>query len=151
GSAEIVDVSSGARVLRRSPDRDHVRAVLLRDDRGPLFVHADGSIRPEFGTAAFAGRLGESLLAQIPGHGVVIVRADHSLVVWDPESGTESVLVANLPEPLIALRASRDGSTVLYVAGQKAQQLGTVLVGETDSAWMLPWTGPRILDADIDP
>src|SRR5206468_1073316 len=133
-------------LFRRGADRHHVKAILLRDDRGLIFVHADGSIRPEFGLASFAGRAGETLLGLVPGHGVLAVRPDDALALWDPEGGKETVLATALPAPLVALRVSRDGGVALYVAGQGPQQLGVVRHTGAWSARSLAWTGPRILD-----
>lgn len=151
GAVDVIDINSGTRLYKCTAGRHHVKGVLLLDDGGLIFLHADGSIRPDFGSKHLEGRAGERLFALLPQHGIAAVRKDNCLVVWRLQDGTTNAVATDLPAPLVALRVSPVTSFLLFVAGHRAQQLGIVGMSPEQPAQIRSWGGPRILDADIDP
>ena len=152
GELEIYDLSSGEQLSSRHLDFTSILAVALHEDgESVAFMSADGTVRSELSDAYLKGRRGERLLGYHPAHGVLAVREDSALVAWHPDGSEPAVLAADLPAPLVVLRVTLDGQSVLYVAGYRQQVVGVARwTGEGWENKTLPYAGPPVVDADLD-
>ena len=128
-----------------------IEAIALREDLTVAFLNRDGLIGIETSDAILVGRKGEKTLAAHSFHGILGIDQHHSLVAWNPERNTVSLIAEKLPQPLVSLRLSRDGKTALFVAGQNSQVIG---VSQWDgSSWRTTTTpihGAPVVEADLD-
>lgn len=152
GELEIYDLSSGKQLSSRHLDSTSIIAVALHEDgESVAFMSADGTVRSELSDTYLKGRRGERLLGYHPAHGVLAVREDSALVAWHLDESDPAVLAADLPAPLVVLRVTLDGQSVLYVAGYRQQVVGVVRwTGEGWENKTLPYAGPPVVDADLN-
>ena len=154
GGVEIRDLTDNGRLIgskKELPTR--ITAIALNKDPDSLtFMGADGIIRSERYATCLVGRKGEKVLIGHPIHGILAVREDSALVLWQPEHDEAIVLARNLPVPLIVLRLSRDGQGVVFVAGYRAQTIGiSVWDGRDWRTQLLSYAGLPVVDAYLDP
>lgn len=153
GEVEIYDLGTGVRRGELRIAACRLAGIALREDaRALAFLEQDGRLGSTLGHLSLAGRPGEHLLAFHSAVGVVAVRSDSALVTWDPISGSTKTIAEGLPAPLVALRLSLDASNLLYVAGERRQKIGcAVWTAGHWQTWEVPYDGPRVLDADLEP
>ncbi len=151
GDIALYDLRYGQEVFSRPlPARDVVAIAFVDDGTKVVTMESDGFIRWEGQQGYLPARRGDNQFAYSSSHGVIAVRADDTLVAWQPELGRTQVLRTNVPTPLKVVRASADGQCVLYVAGT-GQMVG--IVRWTGQAWenrTIALPEDRVLDADLD-
>jgi hypothetical protein len=157
GMVELRKMDTGEVLSYRNLTSVPQHGLALREDGQRLaWIDGRGLIWADHADASLEGRPGERVLAYHPTQGILAIRRDHSLVAWDPDHGTVTVLVQGLPSPLRTLRTSRDGKRVFYLAGIRDQRLGILTLtdhgresGSLQHQGELQYDGPVILDADL--
>jgi len=153
GDLDIRDLSNGEPVSRRKLNATKVIAIALDDDFNHIaHQNVKGEIRTEQSSAVLRGRSRERFLAYHPLRGILAVREDHALVSWDPYNNECTIIAEDLPFPLATLRLNPDKSKVFFTAGFNNQTMG--ISSWSNGRWLtkiLPYAGPRIVDADVDP
>ncbi len=152
GDVEIYALRSG-KFLKRRQLATRTNAFTITND-GTVFAYAipDGTIHTTNSAATLAGRPNETHLLCLSLHELVGVRNDNVLVCWNHRQRAIEVLATDLPAPLIALKATPDNHSFVFVAGHTNQRLGWAV--REAGGWavkMLPYHGPPLRCATLDP
>jgi hypothetical protein len=152
GALELRDTVQGTTLDRRQIRASGIVAIALRQDLTVAFTTREGVIGIETSDAVLASREGEKILTAHPRHGIFCVDQNHSLVAWNPEKNSITLLANNLPQPLVALRLTNDGAMAFFVAGHDPQLAGFSCWDKNTwrTATFIP-KFPRVIDADLDP
>jgi WD40 repeat protein len=153
GYVEIRDLKYGELIETRKFNHSGITALALREDSTTMiYLDLDGIIQSEQEHKLLEGRRGEELIAYHSSAGVIAVQKNNSLVAYNPHINESTILADDLPVSLKVLRVTPDGQNILFVAGKKPQMRG--VAKWTASGWNTvtqSYTGPPIIDADIDP
>jgi hypothetical protein len=153
GDAEIRDLTSGKLLGTRHIRARGISAIcLMTDPLSIAYFEGDGHVRIDTSEETLQGRAGEKVMAYHPKIGILAVRDDNALVAWQPgTANTPIILAEKLPSPLISIKLHRNGDKVLFIAGQRQQEIG--VIRQKGSKWevsILPYKGPPAVDADLD-
>lgn len=129
GRLEVRGLRRGELLATRALSSTNLRGLAVEPlELQAAWIEADGTVRVENAATTLRGRSGESLLAFPAADSVIAMRHDDALVAWNPQTGSEAILAAALPSPLVAMHATITGDRVVWVAGTgrqaKVQRIG---------------------------
>lgn len=152
GNIEVRNMPDGEMLNKQSLNTPRIAAIALFDDPAYIaHIDLDGVIRSNKGYASLMGRRDERLLAYHSQRGIIAMRSDNALVAWQPDQDHTEVIVTDLTAPLVVLKISMDGRSLLYVTGFKNQKIGLALwAGDHWISKPLSYAGPPIADADLN-
>lgn len=151
GHIEIRYSSNGEPIEKRDVRVSGISGIAFPEPSAPLaFIDTNGKIHLEHKPNQLQGRKGEKLLAYHPANYVLAVREDNTLVAWDVNRDTSTVLDNNLPSPLVVLKIDLSSGRILYLAGLKHQVVG--IASYLNGVWKaerLSYNDPQVVDADV--
>lgn len=145
---DIYDMNTGAPTDVRSLEgmnRSQPDALAIEEDSGRLAWTNETELAVESGGPRLAVRDQNDSVLWHPSGAILALGRDNSLVLWNPVDRTTTVLVSDLPKPLVSLDLSLDGRTALFVAGQSARQVVGV-ARQLAGQWLVSrvcYEGPR--------
>ncbi len=153
GEARVYSLKTGAILEKRKLDSKSIAAVAFCENpRRLAWMDVNGCIHSDQVLTTLAGRSSEERLLYHPQGGIVGAREDHALVAWQPEQDKVTILLENLPAPLVVLRFSSDEDYILCIAGNNPTSIGIInWNGEEWKKKNIPFTGAPIADLDYDP
>jgi hypothetical protein len=151
GEVVMHRITTGEVIQELALDGKRLVGIAMSGDGHSLaYIDANGQIGLSGSAASQAGRKGERLLLN-GAHGIVAVRCDDALVVWQPADGGTVVLSVGVPSPLIVLRGASGGGAVVCVAGRTTQTVG--IASRSNEEWgykEVRYDGPVVCDAEVD-
>lgn len=149
---EIRELPYGRVSETRFLDGGRVAGLAAYDDRRVTCLLEDGEVRLPWLGQTFAGRRGDGAAAYDPAVGLVWATPSNELRLYSPEAGEETVLVCDLPAPLVACHIDPLRPAVVFLAGRSSDQVLCVATKDGESWQVTPglFSGPRVLGMAID-
>ena len=155
GFLEFRDIYHGNCIYSRDLQARQIKALAV-EPKSLLtaWMENNGEVRSEVSDTVFIGRTREKNIVFADDKAILAVCIDNSLVVWNPQNGTNIILHKDLPAPLIVLRSNPQGDKIVYVAGEKTDNQVIGIIEKIDGNWKVHkflWAGARITNACLQP
>lgn len=155
GFLEFRDIYHGNRIHSKNLQTHQIKALAV-EPKSLLaaWMEKNGEVRSEVSDKVFIGRIREKNIVFPDNEAILAVSIDNSLVAWNPQNGTNIILIKDLPAPLLVLRPNPQGDKIVYIAGEKTDNQVIGMIEKIDGIWKVHkflWAGTRITNACLQP
>jgi hypothetical protein len=150
GDVLVYRAETGELIRRHASNVPGIRGISINDS-GTLLAWLDqaGCIRGDAGAAPFRGRTDQPRLLTGAAD-VFAVRDDSALVRWRPATDDCQVLMAVVPEPLVAAGIDPRDESLLYAGGDSSGKIVVVTPRPEPYTVQLECRRGSVADADLD-